>query len=522
VNNQTIRENEIPPIDSPELGNIASDIDSDLQETKQEMNPEPGQNNPSLAEEYTTQVVKIPFRTDVNNWSVLEIKNSDLTRNIGQEEQTFIKQVTDQLSLALENANLFQQTQQLANELQILYEMARDLSEKMDLQFVSASVYKHTARLIDVNYFSLCLYSQENQTLSFPFTSNNGEIINIAERPLGNGLNEYVIRTQKSLLVSNNIREYFASLNIEDDNVVQREDIKCLMCVPLFLRNNIFGVMEIFNTIEGNIYTDHQLSLLVSIASQAAIALENARSYELAQQAIKEMRELDLLKSQFLANMSHELRTPLNSIIGFSRVILKGIDGPITEPQEQDLNAIYSSGQHLLRLINDILDFSKMDANKMEVSFEDVNIRELIENVVPTIGGLIKDKQVTIVKEISPDLPIIRADPVRIRQVMLNLLSNAAKFTDQGSIKITAGTENSDNKSFIKVQVSDTGLGISEEDQNKLFQPFSQVDSSPTRKTGGTGLGLSISKKLIELHGGYIGVTSKENSGSTFYFMLPI
>jgi signal transduction histidine kinase len=504
--------------ETPEL-NVVSEADTD----SQEMKAESIRNNLSTIDEDTSQVVQVPFRTDINNWAVLEIKRSDLERNLGREEQTLIKQVTEQLSLALENAHLFQQTQQLANELQILYEMARALSEKMDKQYIAEAVYKHTSRLINLNYFSLCLYSQDTQTLTFPLVFYNDNRINIAERPLGKGVGEYVIQAQKPLLFSKNIGAFFTSLNIEEDSSTPTEDIRCLMCVPLLLGNNILGFMEIFNTKEENIYTEHHLSLMTSIASQSAIALENAHSYELAQLAITEMRELDILKSQFLANMSHELRTPLNSIIGFSRVILKGIDGPISELQEQDLNAIYSSGQHLLRLINDILDFSKMDANKMEISLEDVNLVELLENVIPTIGGLLKDKQVEIVKEIPPELPIIRADPVRIRQVMINLLSNAAKFTEKGSITITAGTEVSDdNKSYVKVQVSDTGLGISDEDQIKLFQPFSQVDSSPTRRSGGTGLGLSISKKLIELHGGFIGVISRQNEGSTFYFTLPI
>lgn len=259
------------------------------------------------------------------------------------------------------------------------------------------------------------------------------------------------------------------------------------------------------------------------MADQIAVAIDNARSYELAQQAISEMRELDQLKSQFLANMSHELRTPLNSIIGFSRVILKGIDGPVTELQDQDLNAIYNSGQHLLRLINDILDLSKIDAGKMELAFDDVNLPELLQSVISTVGGLIKDKPVQIIQNISPDIPILRADAMRIRQVVINLLSNATKFTEQGSITISANVEvGAHNQPEVTVKVTDTGSGIALVDQKKLFQPFSQVDSSPTRKTGGTGLGLSISRRLIELHGGRIDVISQPDQGSTFYFTLPL
>jgi PAS domain S-box-containing protein len=299
-------------------------------------------------------------------------------------------------------------------------------------------------------------------------------------------------------------------------------DTRSETAIPLRIGKRIIGALDI-QSVRPNDFTADAINVLQTLADQVAVAIDNARSYELAQQAINEMRELDRLKSQFLANMSHELRTPLNSIIGFSRVILKGIDGPISELQEQDLNAIYNSGQHLLRLINDILDLSKIDAGKMELTFDDVNLGELIESVVPTTKGLIKDKPITLVQNIAPNIPIVRADATRIRQVMLNLLSNAAKFTDQGTITIEAGVEVSENNQpEIVVKVTDTGPGIAPQDLSKLFQPFSQVDASPTRKTGGTGLGLSISRRLIELHGGRIGVNSEIDKGSTFYFTLPL
>jgi PAS domain S-box-containing protein len=299
-------------------------------------------------------------------------------------------------------------------------------------------------------------------------------------------------------------------------------DTRSEAAIPLRIGKRIIGILDIQST-QINAFSTDDINVLQTLADQIAVAIDNARSYELAQQAISEMRELDQLKSQFLANMSHELRTPLNSIIGFSRVILKGIDGPVTDLQDQDLNAIYNSGQHLLRLINDILDLSKIDAGKMELAFDDVNLPELLESVIPTIGGLIKDKPIELVKEISPDIPILRADAMRIRQVMINLLSNAAKFTEQGSITISANVEiGTNNQPEAIVKVIDTGLGIAPDDQEKLFQPFSQVDSSPTRKTGGTGLGLSISRRLIELHGGKIDVISEPNHGSTFFFTLPL
>lgn len=292
--------------------------------------------------------------------------------------------------------------------------------------------------------------------------------------------------------------------------------------IPLKIGTRVIGALDIQST-ETNSFHDEDISVLQTLADQIAVAIENARSYELAQKAVTEIRELDRIKSQFLANMSHELRTPLNSIIGFSRVILKGIDGPVSEQQQQDLTAIYNSGQHLLGLINDILDLSKIEAGKMDISLEEMNIADTINGVMSTAAGLVKDKAVKLKQDIPSTLPTIRGDPMRIRQILINLISNAAKFTDEGSITVSAKPHiGPTGLSELLISVIDTGPGISTEDQNKLFQAFSQVDSSPTRRTGGTGLGLSISQRLVGMHNGRIGVRSQVGQGSTFYFTIPL
>lgn len=291
--------------------------------------------------------------------------------------------------------------------------------------------------------------------------------------------------------------------------------------LPLRVGSRTIGALDIQST-KAEAFTENDIAVLQILADQVAIAIDNARSYELSMEAVKEMREADKLKSQFLANMSHELRTPLNSIIGFSRVILKGIDGPVTDLQQQDLLAIHNSGQHLLGLINDILDLSRIEAGKMELTFDEVNLGDLITSVLSTVTGLIKDKPITLHRNLPADLPTVRADAMRVRQVLLNLLSNAAKFTDEGTITVEASVkETTASHPEITVRVIDSGPGISPEDQTKLFQPFSQVDASPTRKSGGSGLGLSISNHLIQMHGGRIGLQSEVGKGSSFYFTLP-
>jgi len=299
-------------------------------------------------------------------------------------------------------------------------------------------------------------------------------------------------------------------------------DTRSEVAIPLRIGSRILGVIDIQST-QTNAFTEDDISVLQSLSDQVAVAIDNARSYELSQQLIRDLREVDQLKSQFLANMSHELRTPLNSIIGFSRVILKGIDGPVSDMQQQDLTAIYSSGQHLLGLINDILDLARIEAGKMELNFEEVQLSEMVNSVMSTAKGLVKEKPIRLISKVPADMPTVRGDTMRVRQVLINLLSNASKFTDEGTITVeTLIQKGLNGKPEALINVIDTGPGISPEGREKLFKAFSQVDGSATRKSGGSGLGLSICANLIQLQGGRIGVDSEEGRGSTFWFTLPL
>ena len=294
------------------------------------------------------------------------------------------------------------------------------------------------------------------------------------------------------------------------------------LVVPIKLQDSLLGSIELEENQFGRAWSEEDRELVEGVAQDLALSLQNARSYQLTLQALDEMREADSLKSQFLANMSHELRTPLNSIIGFSRVILKGIDGDINETQEQDLTAIYNAGQHLLGLINDILDISRIEAGKMDLSFEEVDLEDIIRGVMSTASGLVRDKPIELVTDIPDELPSVHADNMRVRQILLNLVSNAAKFTEKGQIGISASVLKRAEQNEILIAVFDTGAGIAPEDHEKLFERFSQVDASATRKAGGTGLGLAITRHLVELHGGRIWVESAPGEGSTFLFTLPV
>ncbi|NPA31276.1 MAG: GAF domain-containing sensor histidine kinase [Chloroflexi bacterium] len=300
-------------------------------------------------------------------------------------------------------------------------------------------------------------------------------------------------------------------------------DTQAEAAFPLRVGDRVIGVLDVQATTT-YAFTPEDVQVLQLLADQLAVAVENARAYELARRALQDMRRADELKSQFLASMSHELRTPLNSIIGFSRIILKGIDGPITDLQRQDLEAIFNAGQHLLGLINDILDLSKIEAGKMELNFAEVDVAQVIRDVLTTTQALVKDKPVRLETDLAPDLPPLRVDPKRFRQILLNLLSNAAKFTKEGYIRVRAYQEVDPLTAYseVIVAVEDTGPGIAPEHVERLFQPFYQVDSSLTREVGGTGLGLAITRNLVELHGGRIWVESEPGRGSTFYVAFPV
>jgi GAF domain-containing protein/CheY-like chemotaxis protein len=295
-------------------------------------------------------------------------------------------------------------------------------------------------------------------------------------------------------------------------------DTRSEMAIPLKLGAQVVGALDV-QSAEPNAFTQDDVQVLSTLADQLTTAIQNARLYEEQRRTAEKLREVDQLKSQFLANMSHELRTPLNSIIGFSRVILKGIDGPLTELQEQDLTAIYNSGTHLLGLINDVLDHSKIESGKLDLTFDETSLTDIIKGVMSTSVALFKDKpRIKVSHYIAPDMPTIIADDTRVRQVLLNLMSNAAKFTAEGAVHLNATYD----EDFVMIKVKDSGIGISPEKFAVVFQEFEQADSSTTRAYGGTGLGMSISKYFIDMHKGNIWLESEENVGTTFTVRLLI
>ena len=234
----------------------------------------------------------------------------------------------------------------------------------------------------------------------------------------------------------------------------------------------------------------------------------------LLERANKDLRELDKLKSTFLANMSHELRTPMNAIIGYTDLLIDGVDGPINEEQDKSLNKVATNARHLLQLINDVLDISKIEAGKMKINPKELDLKWLVESATPTFEPQMKVKGITLTVDIPDGLPHIYGDEDRMKEILINLFSNAIKFTHKGGITISArlsesGVKPGEPPIFMEICVEDTGIGIKEEDIGKIFDKFVQVDLTTVRQYEGTGLGLSIARGLVSLHKGMIWVTSK-------------
>jgi len=296
------------------------------------------------------------------------------------------------------------------------------------------------------------------------------------------------------------------------------EAIRASLIVPLRIENALSGILLLGEKLSGEIFDLDELDVLTLLATQAAISLENARLYEGLSHSNAQLMEASRLKSQFLASMSHELRTPLNSIIGFSKVLLNRLDGDLTERQEAYIRSVHNSSRHLLELINGILDFSRIEAGKFDMRPELIDLHDLVDECIESSLPLVRDKRLKLEQDVPVELARVEADRTRIKQVLLNLLSNAIKFTSTGRVLVQVRQD----IQYIHISVADTGIGISDPDLKRLFEPFQRLDNPLAQQADGTGLGLAISKKFVELHHGRIWAESRESLGSTFHFTLPL
>lgn len=292
---------------------------------------------------------------------------------------------------------------------------------------------------------------------------------------------------------------------------------KSEMALPMVASGQLVGVLDL-QAEQTDRFTDDDLRVLTTLAEQVAVAVRNAELFAEVEQARHAAEEANKVKSQFLANMSHELRTPLNAILNFTEIVADGVLGDVNEKQVDALRKSVASGDHLLSLINDVLDITKIEVGMMQLFIEDVDMNAVVQSVLSTAHGLMKDKpDVELVTHIDSDLPTLQGDKRRLRQILLNLLSNAVKFTPSGTITLSIRRDGDQ----IAIAVQDTGVGIAPDDQSLVFETFRQTRHGLAERSG-TGLGLPISKHFAEAHGGRMWLESEVNVGSTFYVELPV
>jgi signal transduction histidine kinase/HAMP domain-containing protein len=297
----------------------------------------------------------------------------------------------------------------------------------------------------------------------------------------------------------------------------QRFGQRTVLATPLLREGLPVGVVVIRRT-EVRPFSDKQIALLKTFADQAVIAIENVRLFNEIQEKSRQLEAANKHKSEFLARVSHDLRTPLNAIIGFTRIVLRKLEGQLPNLQKENLQKVLISSEHLLNLINGLLDLAKIDAGKMDVIAETFRLEDIINMTTATVEPLLKDGRVRIVRDIAAGLPPLKTDRDKLKQILFNLLSNAAKFTEQGEIRVSAVRENG----TLKLAVSDTGIGMKPEALEHIFEEFQQAEKTTSSRYGGTGLGLAIVKKFVNLMGGDIVAESEQGKGSKFTITLPM
>jgi signal transduction histidine kinase len=402
-------------------------------------------------------------------------------------------------------------------ELKALGEVSQAVSSTLDPETVLTSIVRHAVELSKTDAGTIYEFDEEEQV--FVPRINYGvsiEFIEAMRKSRQRVGDETVIGQASVKRAPDQVQDI---MKVPDYPIpfVQNAGFRALLALPLLREDRLIGGLVVRRKEAGE-FPPPVVDLLQTFAAQSVLAIHNARLFREIEQKGRELAIANKHKSEFLANMSHELRTPLNAILGYTELILDNIYGNVPEKIQEVLKRLEKSGRHLLSLINDVLDLSKIEAGQLALSLKEYSMGEVIQTVFTSVEALAAEKKLDMKVRVSKDLPTGKGDDQRISQLILNLVGNAIKFTNEGEIKADATVA---NQTFL-VSVSDTGPGIAEVDQKKIFEGFHQVDGSSTRKQGGTGLGLSIARKIVEMHGGRIWVESTLGKGSTFRFTLPV
>jgi signal transduction histidine kinase len=432
----------------------------------------------------------------------------------------------DQAAIALENARLFNEvqarTRELARsveELRALGEVSQTVNSTLDLETVLSAIVTKAAQLSGTETGTIYVLNESNGKYELRATYGMTESLIESIKDQHAGISEALARAieRREPMQTPDLREELPSAARD---VILQAGYLARLVVPLLAADHIVGALVVRRKAPGQ-FPKNIIELLQTFATQSAVAIQNARLFSEIEEKGRQLETANQHKSQFLANISHELRTPLNAIIGLTDMLVKNAPRFGTEKALEPLRRVHRAGTHLLALINDILDLSKIEAGRMELNLEKFALAPVIEDVAKTIEPMATKNGNRLVIDCPADLGTIHADQTRVRQSLLNLASNASKFTEKGSVTIAARQGQENGRGWITLAVSDTGIGMTAEQMGKLFQEFSQASSTTASKYGGTGLGLVISRRFCQMMGGDITAASEPGKGSTFTIRLP-
>ncbi len=477
-----------------------------------------------IADGVLDQVIPVKSRHEIGQLaSTFNQMAKALERNIEEKQRAFAE--LQDLNRTLEEriskrtAELKKRTHELTRsveELKVLGEVSQEVSSTLDLQRVLDTIVAHAVELSGTDTGAIHAFDKVSKTFHLQATYRMSEEFIEAVRQARIGEEDTAVGKATANRAPVQIPDVRDDPTYPLAEAMQRAGLRALLAVPLLRKDEIVGALVVRRKSPGRF--EHSLNLLETFAAQSALAIQNAQLFAEIEEKGREPEIASEHKSQFLANMSHELRTPLNAILGYTELILDSIYGEVPEEIRGVMERVGRNGQYLLTLINDVLDLSKIEAGKLSLSLDDYSIENVVHAVVSAVESLATEKNPTLKATVPAGLPIGKGDEQRIAQTLLNLVGNAVKFTEAGQIEIKV--TGSDDAIF--VSVSDTGVGISEGDQEAIFKEFRQVDGTDTRRKGGTGLGLAIAKRIIEMHGGRIWIESSLGQGSTFSFTLPV
>jgi GAF domain-containing protein/CheY-like chemotaxis protein/anti-sigma regulatory factor (Ser/Thr protein kinase) len=435
----------------------------------------------------------------------------------------------DQAAIAIENARLLTELQartgeltRSVNELQTLGEVSQALSSTLDLDAVLNTIVSRAQQLAGTDSCTVYEYEATAQAFVFRATHNlDEEVVAVARQsPIRRG--EGVAGRMAVTLEPVQIPDIAAAGAYTGPllDVLLRTGTRALLSVPLLREGQLIGGLTVEKKSPG-VFAPTVVNLLKTFASQSALAIQNARLFREIEDKGRQLEVADRHKSEFLANMSHELRTPLNAIIGYSEMLQEDAADLGADQFTEDLKKINAAGKHLLELINAVLDLSKIEAGKMELYLEPFDVAGLVRDIAAVIQPLAAKNGNRLELRCPDTVGSMRADLTKVRQALFNLLSNACKFTEKGTVSLAVARESIDGRDSMLFSVTDTGIGMTPEQLGKLFEAFSQADAATTRKYGGTGLGLALSRRLCRMMGGDVTVESEAGRGSTFTIRLP-